>query len=395
MRRLALSLIVLFLGAGCDKLRKSDDGSSGATPKEGPAAVAGCVVPQDANVTSSWTVPPGCKLTLPEGLTISENATVTIGAGARLAFGAQKMLNVNKGKLVARGTDKEPIVFTSAAKTPAAGDWIGIAFGDVMAGNVLDRVTVEYAGNSNRFGTGVEAAIGIADTNGGRIAITGSTFRKNKGVAIDCAHDPVTFAKLEGNTFSDGTYSMHVSPNLLGGMGVNKIEKPIRVEGSVIQTQTWPKLDVPVVVAKLEIGGDKGSAVLTLTPGATLKMETGVGIGVGLHDGAGGLVARNVTFTSAAAAPAVGDWTGIVFSHKTTGSVLEGSTIEYAGKAWSSGEKAVIEVTAPTAIGTQLVIKNTTFRKSGDSVIHGADCANAAKPELANKSEGAALCAPH
>jgi hypothetical protein len=47
----------------------------------------------------------------------------------------------------AQGTADKPIVFTSAAAAPKAGDWRGIWFGGVpQAANVLDHVRIEYAG---------------------------------------------------------------------------------------------------------------------------------------------------------------------------------------------------------------------------------------------------------
>jgi hypothetical protein len=50
------------------------------------------------------------------------------------------------GALVAVGTAKKPIVFTSAEATPAAGDWIGVWFDAFSAQDELDYVRVEYAG---------------------------------------------------------------------------------------------------------------------------------------------------------------------------------------------------------------------------------------------------------
>ena len=46
------------------------------------------------------------------------------------------------------GTAEKPIVFTSAADSPAAGDWRGLWFGGVpQAANALEHVRIEYAGH--------------------------------------------------------------------------------------------------------------------------------------------------------------------------------------------------------------------------------------------------------
>lgn len=51
------------------------------------------------------------------------------------------------GALVAVGTADKPIVFTSAAAAPEAGDWIGLWFGSVPAAhNRLEHARIEYAG---------------------------------------------------------------------------------------------------------------------------------------------------------------------------------------------------------------------------------------------------------
>ncbi|HEY0138901.1 MAG TPA: hypothetical protein VGB85_32670 [Nannocystis sp.] len=51
------------------------------------------------------------------------------------------------GAVVALGTAEKPIVFTSAAPSPAPGDWVGLWFGSVPAAhNRIDHARIEYAG---------------------------------------------------------------------------------------------------------------------------------------------------------------------------------------------------------------------------------------------------------
>jgi hypothetical protein len=54
------------------------------------------------------------------------------------------------GALVAQGTAAQPIVFTSDAATPAAGDWYGFRFYATSddASTILDHCTVGYAGST-------------------------------------------------------------------------------------------------------------------------------------------------------------------------------------------------------------------------------------------------------
>jgi len=94
---------------------------------------------------------------LTDGLNIGGGdklVTLTIEAGVELKFEAGQWLNVQRfssdlpssAALVAVGTAKKPIVFTSAADKPAADDWGGIYFNGIpSATDRLDHVIIEYA----------------------------------------------------------------------------------------------------------------------------------------------------------------------------------------------------------------------------------------------------------
>lgn len=89
-------------------------------------------------------------------------ATLTIEAGVKILLlkSATDVVSFKLGtssggkaeeiwpvKLVAAGTADRPIVFTSAAATPAAGDWGALYWsGGPSTGNVMSYVRVEYAG---------------------------------------------------------------------------------------------------------------------------------------------------------------------------------------------------------------------------------------------------------
>ncbi len=94
-------------------------------------------------------------------------------------------------RVIARGTADAPIVFTSAEDEPAAGDWVGIDWGGGPAdGNVMDYVTIEYAGadsQTNGFGCGngsTYAALFITDWLPEDEFIQRSTFADSAGGGI-------------------------------------------------------------------------------------------------------------------------------------------------------------------------------------------------------------------
>lgn len=127
--------------------------------------------------------------------------TMSIAAGNTLRFdtsggGAVGMILGNVAsrsevRLLATGTATQPIAFTSASSTPAAGDWAGIMMANAPSvGNVVSHVVIEYAGGE----TGTRGyGCGTMENVGGLLAIewkpaapfiTGSTFRETRGAGI-------------------------------------------------------------------------------------------------------------------------------------------------------------------------------------------------------------------
>jgi hypothetical protein len=97
---------------------------------------------------------PNFPLTVASG-TSAMPATLTIEPGVRIEFLQGSTLSVeptsgvmaSSGNLMAIGTIDAPIVFTSAAATPAAGDWFGVWFGQ-RPNSRMDFVRVEFAGKT-------------------------------------------------------------------------------------------------------------------------------------------------------------------------------------------------------------------------------------------------------
>lgn len=105
---------------------------------------------------------------------------------------------MRRGALVAVGTEKEPITFTSSSATPAAGDWDGVRFeADVAAGTTLERVVIEHAGKAGGYDKGAITFWGSSSP--GRVAITNRVIRNNGQRAVDNRQPKATFAKFENN----------------------------------------------------------------------------------------------------------------------------------------------------------------------------------------------------
>jgi hypothetical protein len=106
-------------------------------------------------------------------------AVITVEAGARFRFdrGAGLTVADNAGLRVA-GTAAAPVVFTSSATTPAAGDWLGLKLGNNCLSSQVDIAGLNLSyGGAQTYGPGTAGAIWWIDCGGSLrdSAITDST----------------------------------------------------------------------------------------------------------------------------------------------------------------------------------------------------------------------------
>lgn len=369
----------------------SGNGPSATGEAKTGEAKAGCDIP--SAITADYTMKKGCTVVIKDNIHVQEGATLTIEDGVKMSFETDTYLWVDYGKLVVKGTDASPVTFTSNNKSPAAGDWQGIGFAEkVSAGTSLDHLIIEYAGS--KVNSSVAAIHFDALRNSGRVAITNSTVRKGAQFAVDSS-DNGGFAKFENNTFSENkSGSFHVSGNTLGSVGAgNKFGDPIHViDSSVDSTQTWPTFDVPVILdGNLHVKADSTAPTLTISPNNTIKLGQDRYISVGEGNG-GAIVAKNVTFTSASATPAPGDWGSIFLYGKTSGTTFDGCTFEYFGSE-SDGARGLFTLYGTSAKDLKTVtIANNTIRKGKLGAMRSDDGDCGAYAKAPNKLEGVPFC---
>lgn len=126
-------------------------------------------------------------------------AVLTIEPGVELRFAEGGLLSVEhnhdaeaaSGALVAVGTADRPIVFTSAASAPVAGDWFGIWFGGIPDPRTeIAFARVAYAGRASA--TGSESCALDDTTNDAAIRIFGDPgvrrFVSDTAIAHSAAH---------------------------------------------------------------------------------------------------------------------------------------------------------------------------------------------------------------
>jgi hypothetical protein len=160
--------------------------------------------------TASGSVPDRhAVLTLEAGVTIRVEP-----AGRILMQSAGTPAKPTLGALVANGNAGKPVVFTSAAATPAPGDWVGLYFvGLPDPKDKLDFVHVDYAGGVSgaisahcdlQGGTNEAEDAAIIVLGGPPTAsfVTSSTITNSKGYGIDRGWSGGLVDFAAGNTFT-------------------------------------------------------------------------------------------------------------------------------------------------------------------------------------------------
>jgi hypothetical protein len=159
-------------------------------------------------------------------LTIEPGVVLRFKPGGRLRVAAGTGDTPANGALVAAGTAARPIVFTSSAAAPAAGDWLGIWFGLLPdPANRIDHAVIEYAGGLSSTGssacvpstgTEMDAAIRIFNRPASQF-VTNTAIRDSARHGIDrswVADERIDF--LPTNTFERIGYCFQTWPRLTG-----------------------------------------------------------------------------------------------------------------------------------------------------------------------------------
>jgi parallel beta-helix repeat protein len=250
-------------------------------------------------------------------LDIGDNGKLTIMPGCivKFATGAGFVVgSMSAGELQAVGKPgaDSMIYFTSNAATPNPGDWDGFDFfGSTRTTTRFSYCDINYGGYAD-YGA-------ISLDWGGTIKMDHTTIRNAPKYGIWAGDFSGYIDGFTGNTITAcGSYPIYIgaanmskmtSGNTLTG---NAIDAIYLSSGAVTETGTWLNHGVPYVLGtNLDIGADAGP-VLTIESGTTLKFASGNHLALGYTVPAG-LIANNVTFTSASASPQEGDWTGISF----------------------------------------------------------------------------------
>ncbi|MAD97710.1 MAG: multidrug transporter [Flavobacteriaceae bacterium] len=146
---IAIALVASLLLASCAEDNTSD---IIINVNNGGGVVGTTTETLNGSITSDLTLDASKEYTITGPTVVESGATLTIPAGMTIkaaATGADVYLAVAQGgKIMAEGTSTQPIVMTSAAQTPNAGDWGGlIILGKAPINSVASGTATSEIGN--------------------------------------------------------------------------------------------------------------------------------------------------------------------------------------------------------------------------------------------------------
>lgn len=314
-----------------------------------------------STISVDTTLVAGCVYKVTSNITIIATAALTVQPGVRVEFAQGAGLEVD-GALNAVGTAALPIVFTGAQ--PTAGYWDGLYFNTTIDNrNVLDHVTVEYAGYTSFFSS-LLANVALYKS---KVQITNSTLRNSLGFGLGLSAGsalvgPAGFAgnTLTLNSAGAATLLGDVVGQLAGGstFSGNKTDI-VAVAGHTVATaQTWPALDVQYLISGTVTVG----AALVIAGGARFRFASSQGLTVSSTGSlaAQGQAGKEITFIGDQPTP--GYWDGISFvSSNDINNLIDHVIIEYAGTNaayFSSDPPSSLEIYKSRIKLTNTIVRN-------------------------------------
>jgi hypothetical protein len=291
---------------------------------------------------------------------------ITVSDGANFYFeGGQFRVGPSSYGVVTIEATTTGVTFSSAQTNPAAGDWGGLYFGGDADDSILEGVTVEYAGsgaasvyitqtkNLTFSDCTIEngGAAGLYGTGSADMSITDCSISDHAsyGLRIDNAELNADFTN---NTVSgNGEEPLYIHPEYLRYLDststfTGNTTDAILVDGGTVSTSgTWPLLDVDYNVVGDVTVNATGAPHIVVEDGTTWSFDSTASLRVHLASiEAVGTSTSGITLTSSDAAPAAGDWQGLVLGGNCTPSKvqLDYVTVAYAGGTASGNSDTAI-----------------------------------------------------
>ena len=297
-----------------------------------------------------------------------DDASLTIEACSYVLMGNEATLSFDRSaKLVAQGTADQPIVFDALDDSMP---WNGIQTlyqtqngqpEDTMGGHV----TLAYATLTNGGNHYESFDEGMLDAHGFDVLVDGTPTTEHfdvQHVTIDTSADwgvhmtlgagfsatstdltiknTTTGTMLLGfrslGTLPEGSYAQNPNPRITVDNDINAINTDTTIHDRGVPYEFNKD------GADWSVGAFEGTtpSTLTIEPGVTLEFPSRANLDIDSNGilVANGTAAKPITFASAAATQAPGDWGGIYFEDvPRTGNSIQNAKVAYAGQVDASG----------------------------------------------------------
>lgn len=385
-------LSILLILAGCDcgdgesvgrDAGRADAGTDASA--EDPCLEATTL---PAEIDEDTTVGPGCFIL--DQTRVGSDAVLTIAAGTTLLVEPAGWLGMSRsltapgdgGRLIAVGTESEPILFTPNSDAPAPGDWGCVFFGSDAAGSEMEHVVVEYGGSACGASGGAPDSQIVIESPIDTLRSVTSRHSAGHGLELNQDGDVRTF---ENNRFADNAQASLT----IGGDHIvvptsstvfDDADDHIEVysaamnRGGTVSSQT-----VPYRFLEGAVVGPVEAPEIVVEGGVRFELES-----ANFEIRGGNMVVEGtaddpVVFTSSKAAPAADDWGCVWFRHgdigtRATGTVtVAHAVIEYAG---GTGCGNLNDFQSALVVDTAADLTSLTFRSiDGHAIIVPlADC---------------------
>ncbi len=331
--------------------------ASGFGAGESNIQVRGAVLSQDAVWTRT-----DMPLTINGHLDVPIGKSLTLAAGSVLEMDPYAYITV-EGTLTARGTGTTPIIVTSSAAQPVAGNWDDLAFnGGGSSGSVLDHVEIFYGGYSSSGELMV--------TNGAHPLLSNLVIAQasTRGLYVDDSSQPTVM----GCIFSgDGPLPVSLPANAVasftgGGFSSDAVGVVAR-GGMLTRKTTWTRTDVPLFIqGHLDVPINQ---TLILGAGATVDMEPYAYFTVEGTLTAEGTTTAPIVVTSSQEQATPGSWDTITLSGPgANASSLDNVQVLFGG--YSSEGEVVIAGGATPQLRNILFAESSTTGLFVDETSH-------------------------
>lgn len=271
-----------------------------------------------------------------------EGSIVHIAPGTEILFMEDGLWDIaywgdQYATIIAEGTMEEPILFSSASPSPAAGDWDGLAFYEGANNCSFEFSIFEFGGADDYHGM-----VYLKNSN---VAFLNCEFYYSQSTAL-MLHENAYFSNFGGNIFLGNLlYPISIYPNFVHSIiGENIINTDLGIliandeDLNIAGDYTWTKQTAPYIVeGTMRIGAPGNGVKLTIEPGVIMQFMVNSQLDIaywGDHTAsvmANGSPENPILFTSNSPAPNKGDWDGFNYYEGAYNCSISNSIISYAG----------------------------------------------------------------